>query len=154
MYAISGERFGTPRFASITDPITAGQRWVSGAQAATQKYVDNAEATTIDPTQRAIAAQNALLANFSQAVTSGRWARNLAAVGAAGWKASVRAKAANYGTGVSAAQEKYVTAVGPLFQFMAQEQSKINAMPSGTLSDSIARMTTWATDLHNYKLSR
>ena len=64
------------------------------------------------------------------------------------------AKAANFGTGVSASEQKYVAAVGPLFQFMGAEQAKIAGMPSGTLAASIARATTWMTDLHNYKLSR
>ncbi len=135
------------------DPVAAGQAWVSGASAATTKYVTGVQQTTVDPTQRAIAAQNALLANFNAAVTSGRWARNLAAVGKAGWQAITAAKAPNYATGVSASEGKYVAAVTPLFQFMATEINKIDAMPSGTLADSIQRMTTWATDLHNYKLT-
>ena len=153
MYAVRGELFGTPRFNYIVDAATAGQRWVAGAQAATQKYVDGVRSTPIDPTQRAIAAIDALQANFLQAVQSGRWARNLAAKGKAGWQAAVEAKSANYGTGVTAGLSTYVEAVGPLFQFMATEQQKINAMPSGTLAASIARVQTWMTDLHNWKLT-
>ena len=154
MRGIPGSRTEWAAFRFIVDPATAGQRWVTGAQAGTQKYVDGVQATQKDPTARAIAAQASLLANFSQSVTSGRWQRNLAAVGAAGWKAAVAAKAANYGTGVSASEQKYVAAVGPLFQFMSAEQAKIAGMPSGSLAASIARATTWMTDLHNYKLSR
>jgi len=37
---------------------------------------------------------------------------------------------------------------------MGAEQAKIAGMPSGSLAASIARATTWMTDLHNYKLSR
>lgn len=154
MRAITGRGFGAPTLHYITDAGTAASRWVAGASAATQKYIDGVNTTSVDPTQRAIAAQNALLANFSQAVTSGRWARNLAKAGKAGWQAAVQAKAANYGTGVSAAQEKYAAAIAPVLQFMAQEQQKLAGMPSGTLADSVARVTAWMTDLHNFKLSR
>jgi hypothetical protein len=151
---IGGDGFGAATLHHIVDPVTAGNRWVAGASAATQKYVQGVQDTNVDVVGRAIAAQNALLANLTQSITSGRWARNLAAVGTGGWKQITAAKSAAYGTGVAASEAKYVAAVGPLFQFMASEQSKIAGMPSGTISDSVARATTWMTDLHNWKLSR
>ena len=138
----------------IVDAGTAAARWVQSAGAAQQRFTEGVQATQKDPTSLAIQAQPKLVANFNAAVSSGKYARGLQAVGQAGWKAATVAKAQNYSTGINASQDKYLAAIGPVLQIEAQLQQQISAMPNNTLQDSINRMAAWATGLHNWAASR
>lgn len=129
-------------------------RYVAAAGAAQQRYVDGVLGTSKDPTQLAIAAQPKMLSNFNQAIQSGRFQRNLAKVGKAGWQAATQAKAGNYSTGINAAGDKYEAAIGPVLQIEAQLQQQIAGMPNATFQDSINRMVAFSTGLHNWALSR
>jgi hypothetical protein len=138
----------------IPDAATVAQRWVNSAGAAQTRYTEGVQSTNVDPTALAVAQQQKLLTNFQQAVTNGRWSRALQRVGKAGWQQSTVAKAANYGTGISASQQKYAEAIAPVLAVEAQLQSQIQSMPKATLQDSINRMAAWATGLHNWAQSR
>lgn len=70
----------------------AAQKWAAGysqAGPAIQRGVAN---PTRDPAQAAINAQNLLMTNWNNAVTSGRWAEGLARSGLAGWQAGMIGK--------------------------------------------------------------
>jgi hypothetical protein len=130
----------------------AVQRWTSSASTAQTRFTEGVQSTTVDPTQLAIQAQNKLLSGFNDAVQSGRWARNLAAVGAGGWKQATLAKANNYSTGINAGAGKYQSAMqtwGPIIDSAA---SQVAAMPNNSFADSLARMNAFATALHTAKL--
>lgn len=139
---------------AIPSAAEVAQRWVSSAAGAQQRFTDGVQSTQKDPTALAIQQQTKLSTNFAQAVSSGRWARNLGRVGKAGWQQATVAKAANYSTGIQASQGKYEAAIGPVLQIEQSLQSQIASMPKTTLQDSINRMAAWATGLHNWKLSR
>jgi hypothetical protein len=76
---------------AIPNAQTVADRWAAGAGAGGTRYVEGVANTDVDVVGRAVAAQGALLSNFSQAVQSGLWARRLTAVGTPGWKAAVAA---------------------------------------------------------------
>lgn len=133
------------------DLATVSQNWQTGAGGAQQKFVDGVQSTNKDPVARAIAAQSALLANFTQSVTSGRWQRNLAAVGKAGWQQATVAKAANYATGIQAGLQNYEKAMGVWLPRINQAAATVNAMPSGSLAQNLARANQFATLLYNAK---
>lgn len=137
-----------------TDVATATQRWVQSAGPAQTRFTEGVQATTKDPTALAAAQVNKLLANFQQAVSSGRWGRNLAKVGKAGWQAATIAKAANYGTGINASQAKYEQAMGVWMPLINAAAAQVHTMPKNTIADSAARATAFMTALHNAKLSR
>ena len=154
MRGFPGQRDGLVTIHLVVDSATATQRWLAGASQGQQRFVEGVQSTTKDPTQLAQAAAPKLLANFTQAVTSGRWARNLGRVGKAGWQAATVAKAANYSTGIQASAQKYEAAIGPVLQQIASAQSQIAGMPNATFADSINRMVAFATSLHNWAQSR
>ncbi len=136
----------------IVDAATGADRWEQGSQGATAKYTQGVQNTQIDVVGRAIAQANVAVANFAAAVNSGRWARKLTeSGGTANWKAMTAAKAANYGTGVSAAKGKYQAAAQKLYPYIAAGQGGIHSMPSGSLGASIARATAWITYMSQYK---
>lgn len=138
----------------IVDAATATERWRSSASMAQGRYTEGVQSTTKDPTQLAVAQQGKLITNFNAAVQSGRWARGLQRKGKAGWQSDTLAKANNYSTGINASADKYQAAIGPVLAAEASLQSQIQAMPNATIQDSIARMTAWATGLHQWAQSR
>jgi len=148
------QEYTGPYEPGITDAATAASRWVGAAGMAQTRYTEGVQSTTKDPTALAVNAQAKLTQNFNAAVSSGRWARALQAVGKAGWQAATVAKAQNYSTGINASEQKYLAAIGPVLQIEAQLQQQIAAMPNVTLQDSINRMAAWATGLHNWALTR
>src|SRR5213082_3259897 len=136
----------------IPNAQTVADRWAAGAGAGGQRYADGVANTDVDVVGRAVASQNALLSNFTQAVQSGLWARRLQATGTQGWKAAVAAKgAANYATGVGAAKNKYQQKMTAVLQVEAGLQQQIDQMPSGTPAANDARMLAWANGMRQAK---
>lgn len=132
----------------------ASAKYAAGASAGQAAYAAGVAATTKDPTALAVAAQAKLQANFLAALQSGRWARNLGAVGVNGWKAAVAAKASNYSTGIAAGEAKYATAYSNMLPQMQSLQAQIDAMPNVTIGDANARSAAWATGMRNWKLAQ
>ncbi len=132
---------GTLRF--IPTPQQGADAWAAGVSGASQKYTDAVQNTTKDQAGLAVANQGALLANFTDAVASGRWAAKVMARGTAYWKAQTVAKAANYITGATAGKPNYLQAAQQLYAYESQLQQQIDAMPSGTRAASLQRMTAW-----------
>ena len=133
------------------DLNTTVNNWTTGAGGAQQKYVDGINNTSVDPTQRAIANQSALLSGFNNAVNSGFWARRLAAVGKAGWQSAAVAKAANYGTGITAGKDAYAAAMSTWLPIIDQTAAAAKNMPGGSLGNNLARANYFATQLYNRK---
>lgn len=127
--------------------------WAAGVSGATQKWSDGIQNTNKDQAGKAVASQGALVANFNEAVNSGRWAANLMAVGTAGWKSASRDKAANYGVAATAGKNRYLAAAQQLYPYEAQLQAQVDSMPSGTRAASLARFTTWMDGMIAFKTS-
>lgn len=133
------------------DLTTTISNWTSGAATGQQKYVQGIESTSVDPTQLAIRAQGALLQNFSQAVTSGRWANRLAAAGKGKWQANSVAKAGNWSTGISSGEPAYAQAMQTWLPRIQSAAASVRTMPSGTLAASQARSAAFMATLYNAK---
>ena len=130
-------------------------KWAQRAGAAGQAYADGVQRTQKDPTALAAAQASKMLNGVTQAVTSGRWQRRLAEVGATGWKAAVAAKGAqNYATGVTAGHGKYQAGYAAFANAMSGTLDQVLNMPKNTIADSVARASAWITAAHNYKLNK
>lgn len=134
---------------SLQDTVA---NWTGSAPTAQTNYVKGLQASTKPIVSAAVAAQGAMVANYNQAVTSGRWANNLAKVGDAGIKAAAVAKAANFANGLTQGQAKYQQAMQVWLPIIDNAAAQVNAMPSGTLAASINRVSAFMTALHNAKL--
>lgn len=139
---------------AIKDAGAATAAYTAGASAGQANYVAGVQATTKDPTALAVQAQAKLQANFLAALQSGRWARNLQAVGLTGWKSAVVAKAGNYATGIAAGATKYSQAYAAMLPQMQSLQAQIDGMPNVTIGDANARSAAWATGMRNWKLAQ
>ncbi len=121
----------------------AAANWLQGAQAATGKWATNLQNTQKDIVGRAIDQQGVAVANYSQSLTSGRWAAALNAVGNSGIKAAAQAKQANYGTGIAASEAKYAAKIGPVLNYISAGLPQLESMPSGTTAAAVARVSFW-----------
>jgi hypothetical protein len=146
---VLGHYTGTLRF--IPTPQAGADAWSAGVSGASQKYSDGVQNTTKDQAGLAVAAQGALLSNFTEAVASGRWAAKVMARGTSYWKSTTVAKAANYVTGATAGKGNYLTAAQQLYPYESQLQAQVDAMPSGTRAASLARFTTWMDGMIAFK---
>jgi hypothetical protein len=129
------------------------QNWTTRAGASQQAYTDGIQGTTVDVVGNAIAAGPAMVANFGVAYSSGRWARNLQAVGTAGWKTASVAKAANYGVGITAGAPKYQQAMGTWLPIIDSLAAQARSMPGGTTANRIARSQFFLTQMAAAKAS-
>ena len=131
---------------------TWATNWANSAGKAQTNYTEGVQNTTADVTGNAIAAQAAMVSNFTTSVTNGTWSRNLLAVGNQGWKTATLAKANNYATGFQAGQAKYQAAMqtwGPRIESIA---ATARAMPGGTVDNRIARSVYLQRQLHAAKV--
>ena len=154
MHGLPGTTFTKPQLHFVVDAATATQRYVAGAAQGQQRFVEGVQNTSKDPTALAIAQQQKMLTNVTQAITSGKYARGLSRVGKAGWQAATVAKAANYSVGIQAGASKYEAAIGPVLSQISTLQGQLASMPRSTFQDSINRMVAFSTGLHNWAQSR
>ena len=136
-----GHYTGTLRF--IPTPQQGADNWSAGVTGATQKWSQGIANTQKDQAGRAVAAQAQLKANFNQSVDSGEWAAGVMRGGTPYWKAQSAAKSANYGTAATAGKDNYAKAAAGLYPYEAQLAASIDAMPSGSVAASKARVGAW-----------
>jgi hypothetical protein len=139
------------RIHAIPDPTSVAAKWSQRTQAAAQDYTTGVQNTASDPTALAIAAGQRYIQRVTESFNNGKWANGLRRVGKAGWQSATLAKAANFSTGVAAAEAKVQSAFTPLLAYEATLQSRIDAMPNVTLADRIARMTAWVQGMASYQ---
>lgn len=120
--------------------------WASGYTSAGAALIAGIKNPKRSPTQAAIGAQDVMVSNWNQAVSSGAWARNLQRSGDAGWAAGMTLFA-NSGLGTKATKGM------PHYLAFAQSYApailaQVNALPArGTFAQNQARsaaLNTWA----------
>lgn len=128
-------------------------RWKQGAQGAQQAYTDGIQATQIDVMQRAIAAGPDAVRNYNEAWASGRVAAAInASGGTANWKSQSAKKASNYGTGISAGEEKAARAFAKLIPALDSMVSGLPPRQPGNVSANVNnRVLGLAVALHARK---
>jgi hypothetical protein len=127
-------------------------KWRQNAGAAGETFKEGVQNTQVDVMGRAIAAAPDAVRNFSDAITSGRWAAAInSSGGTANWKARTVAKAANYGTGINAGADKYQAAMGKLIPAIEGIVGSLPPRQPGNVSANIERVRQLAVGLHARK---
>lgn len=129
----------------MKSPLQANAKWKNNTTQATQTWLANLQGTTKPIVAAAVAQTQNAVNNYSESLTSGRWARALEAVGDAGIKAAAAAKQANFGTGVNAAGEKQLAVITKIMNYESQGLPAIYGMPKGNTAAGIARASAWIT---------
>jgi hypothetical protein len=127
----------------------AAQNWSASAGRAQAAYVAGIQSTTKDQAGLAVAAQARLLTNFTQAVSSGYWARQVQAAGTGYWKSQSENKQANFGVGFAAGANNYSVAAGKI---LAAEAQIVSSLPArGDINANLQRANAFALALHAQK---
>lgn len=138
--------------------LTAQQvaaKWAANAQSAGTNMQVGVDAVTVAPGVQAAAAQDKLVQNWNNAITSGKWAQAVSAVSLADWKKAMKDKGIpRYGQGVQSAIPKMQSFMNEFLPFLDNLSSTVNAMPSLTLDQNIARMVAQVRGAAQFKRSR
>lgn len=136
---------------AIANAQTVAAKWKTRTSAASQDYADGVANTDKDPTALAIQAGPRLLANFTTAFNSGKWANGLRKAGKAGWQNAVATKGVqNFTNGVNNAEDKVAAAFAPLLAFESNLQSQVRGMANVTDNDREQRMLAWVRGMRKY----
>ena len=113
------------------------------------------ERVTESPTAKAAAAQEKMIANLTESVRNGKWARGLNRVTLEDWKGKMLEKGIpRIAAGIDAAYDKVVGFAAELLPFQATLQSKVESMPDLTLEDNIQRAAEWMRGMAKFKRTR
>ena len=110
------------------------------------------ERVSTAPGVAAAAAQTRMKDNLNRSIDDGRWAAKVRGVTLEEWKnAALNNGVDRIAAGIDQAHDKQVQMAGRLLAAVDSSAAKSNAMPRGTIQDSIARMTTFVEDMHKFK---
>lgn len=127
-------------------------KWRTNAGGAQTAFTEGVQATQIDVMGKAVAAAADAVRNYSDSITSGRWAAAINASGGTGnWKTRTVAKAANYGTGINAGADKFQAAMSKLLPALDSIVGSLPARQPGNVSANIERVRALAVALHARK---
>lgn len=119
-------------------------KWGRNLNASGQYITAGVQRVQTAPGQSAAAAQARMLANLTQSVTSGVWAKNVSAVSLADWQNAMTNKAIpRIAQGVTAAQKNKVGKITALLNAVDQASAAAKALPKGGLEEGIARATAF-----------
>lgn len=133
-------------------PQEFAEKWQRRLAAATPDLQRGIERVTVAPGQQAAAQQTAMLQNLTESVTSGRWARKVAAVPLQDWKSATLNKGvARVAPGATAAMPKMQRIAAELLPAVDQAAAAARALPKVTIEDSINRAATFMQSMHAFK---
>lgn len=118
-------------------------------KASREDMIKGINAVTKSPGEAAAEAEDLLIANFTAAVRSGKWKKNVAGVSLDEWKKKFIEKGVDrVGPGIDAAKDKTIKSAEKLLANVDTVSAEVARMPKGTIEDSIARMTHSARRMH------
>ena len=138
--------------------MTANQyadKWGRRLKAAQQDIVTGIEGVSESPMEKAAAQGDKMLQNLTAAVQDGRWQSSLKAVSLADWKRiTVDKVKSRMQSGVDNGIPKMQKFGTYLTDTLNQVLPEIDAMPSLTLNDSLARVQKLMEHMHNNRYKR
>lgn len=96
-----------------------------------------------------------MLANLTEAVTSGKWAANIASVSLEDWQDSMINKGlGRIPAGIDGAAAKVEAFADQLLAYQKSLKSEVDRMPDLTLEDSIAKMVAWTRGMSKFRFKK
>lgn len=133
-------------------PQQAAEKWQRNLTSSTPDIQAGVNRVTVNPAEQAIAQKQKMVTNWNAAINDGKWERGLQNVTLQSWKDSMLNKGiARIQQGAAAGMSKYQQYQQDVQPFMDNLQAQVNAMPSTTLEDNIARMTAWVRGMAGYQ---
>jgi hypothetical protein len=135
-------------------PQSVADKWKRRLQAATQDVTDGVNAVRVNPAEQAVQKQAKLLANFTAAVNSGKWAAGLQRTTLQSWQqAMIQKGVPRIAQGAEAGMPKMQAFMQQLLPYQDTLSQQVANMSDLSLEDSIARMTAWTRGMANFKRS-
>lgn len=135
-------------------PLQIADKWKRRLQQSTTDMTAGVNAVTENPATKAIAAQDKMVQNWNNSITSGKWARSLSNVSLTDWRAAFINK------GIPRIQQGAESGAPKMAAYMTQAlpyirglQATVHQMPNMTLQDSIARMTYFVTEMSKFEMT-
>lgn len=133
-------------------PQEAAAKLIQNAKAAAPYIAAQVDKIQESPTAAAARSIPKMQQKFEEAVASGKVARGLQRVTKEQWQKAMKEKGVpRIAAGLDAAKDKITAFNAEFYPYLDQVQAKIKAMPSTTLEDNIARMTTNVRELSKFR---
>jgi hypothetical protein len=127
----------------------AAANWANSAGRAATAFQEGVQSTQKDQAALAVAQQATLLSNFTQSVTSGRWAAGVQRRGTGYWKSQTIAKAPNYSQGFTAGAANQASAIAKIIN---AEAGIVGSLPArGDINQNLQRANAFALAMHAQK---
>lgn len=134
-------------------PEEYAEKWSRRLKGSTEDIRRGIDRVTVAPGISAAKAADRMLAAVTEAVSSGRWADAVAKVPLDEWKDSFEKKGlGRIAAGVDAATPKQAAMAAKLLAAVDAAAAKANALPKGTIEDSINRMATYVREMNKAKI--
>lgn len=131
------------------------EKWSRRLKGSTEDIRRGVEKVTAAPGQAAAKAADRMLARVTESITSGMWANQVGKVTLEEWKEAFNVKGlGRIAAGVDAATPKQVAMAQKLLAAVDAAAAKANALPKGTIEDSINRMNAYVREMHKLKLRK
>ena len=126
----------------MLSPADGARLWAQRLAGSTSRIQAGVQGVTQSPSQKAIAQQSVLLQNFTNAVTSGKWATNLGRVQLGDWQQAMITKGLpRIQSGAAAGQSKMEQVNARLYPYI--ESGRQSLPPRGDLSANTQRAVQW-----------
>ena len=120
-------------------------KWGRRLTAATQDILAGVDRTTKDPGALAAAAKSLWVAKLTDPAVQDAWAANVARVGAANWKAAVKAKTpTRLASGITQAQNTKTSRITSFLSAVDAAQADAMAIPRGDITQNLQRANAFA----------
>lgn len=133
-------------------PAQAREKHARNLKASVPDITIGVNAVTEAPGKKAAAQQEKMLANLTEKVRDGTWARRVSGVSLESWKDDMLKKGVGrIAAGIDGASEKVEQFFEQLFPYQDSLKQKLDGMPDLTLEDSINRMVTFVRGMADFK---
>lgn len=137
------------------DPTKIAAKWRRNLSNAQTDMEDGARRVEVAPGQLAVKQKDKMRANLLEAIDSGRWERRTLAVSREDWIDDyVKKGIPRIASGATAGEPKMAEYMREALPVIEALQSKINALPSQTLDDSLQRVRVMMEGMRDFGRKR
>lgn len=135
-------------------PVEFQEKHARRLKAAVPDIQRGVDRITDNPCEAAARKQDKMLANITDSITNGKWARNLRRVSLSDWKEKMVTKGIpRIATGIDGAAAKTIAFAEDLLPHVDAGVNKVKAMPDLSIEDSINRASTFIRHMADFKRS-
>lgn len=129
--------------AKLDNPAAAAAKWAQKMGQATQAYTDGINGVTVSPGSKAARASAKWLAKLQQ--SQAKFEKNVSAVDLPTWqRAAIDKGSQRLASGATAALPKMEAFTASFFTYLKNGKSQIDAMPTDTIDQALAKANAQA----------